>query len=55
MAYPKKDEADKHVKQTISLPPSLLKRILTYCQAEERSISYVCQKAIDKWLKERGF
>lgn len=55
MAYPKKDEKDKAVKQNFSMTPQLLERILNYCQAEERSMSYVAQKAIDKWLAERGF
>lgn len=55
MAYPKKPEGEKYVRQNISLPPELLKRIEKYCQEEERQISWVFQKATDQWLKERGF
>lgn len=55
MAYPKKDDKDKHVKQNVSFPPDMLQRIIEYCEAEERAISWVIQKAVDAWLKERGF
>ena len=51
-----KTDPSTHCKpQQVSMPPALLERIIKYCQAEERSISWVVQKAVDVWLKERGF
>jgi len=51
-----KTDPSTHCKpQQVSMPPALLERIIKYCQAEERSISWVVQKAVDVWLRERGF
>lgn len=55
MAFPKKAPEERHVKQTISLPPQLLDRLIKFCQSEERTMSWVIQKALDEWLKNRGF
>lgn len=55
MAYPKKPDGEKCIKQNFSIQPELLKRIIAFCQKDERSMSYVVQKAVDQWLKERGF
>ena len=55
MAYPRKTEEEKHVKQTLSFPPELMKRLIKFCQSEERTMSWVVQKALDKWLEDRGF
>ena len=51
-----KTDPSTHCKpQQVSMPPDLLKRILKYCQTEDRAISWVVQKAVDAWLKERGY
>lgn len=55
MAFPKKQENEKHIKQALSFPPEIHQRLLDYCQKEERSMSWVAQKALDAWLKERGY
>lgn len=55
MAYPKKKESEKCVKQNISFEPKDLERLVKYCQSEERSMSWVVRKALDQWLTERGF
>lgn len=55
MAYPKKSEEEKYLKQTLSFPPDLHKRLLAYCQSDQRTMSWVVQKALDQWLKDRGF
>lgn len=55
MAFPKKADADKCVKQNISFEPKDLDRLQKYCQHEERSMSWVVRKALDQWLTERGY
>lgn len=54
MAHPKKAEEDKYVKIGISLNPELEKRLMNFCQSEERSISWVVRKALEDWLSKRG-
>ena len=39
----------------ISLPNSLIERLEKYMTAEERPRSWVIQKALDEWLKKKGF
>lgn len=54
MARPKKDPSDKAIKQSISIKPDLLHHLMHYCQVEERSMSWVIDKALREWLRERG-
>ena len=39
----------------ITMPPSILKRLETFCREEDRPRSWAIQKAVDEWLKERGY
>ena len=39
----------------ISLPNSLIERLEKYMKEEERPRSWVIQKALDEWLKKKGF
>lgn len=39
----------------ITLPPSLLERLEKFCRDEERPRSWAVQKAIDDWLKKKGY
>lgn len=39
----------------ISLPNSLTERLEKYMAEEERPRSWCIQKALDEWLKKRGF
>lgn len=50
MARPRKDPAEKAVKQSISVKPDLLPILIKYCQQEERSMSWVIDKALRQYL-----
>ena len=50
----KKTNEEKFIRTSFTLPPELYKRLERYCQKEERAISWCIQKALDKWLEERG-
>ena len=39
----------------ISLPNSIIERLEKYMQSEDRNRSWCIQKALDEWLKKRGF
>lgn len=39
----------------ITLPPSLLKRLDKYMIEEDRPRSWCIQKAIDEWLRKKGY
>lgn len=39
----------------ITMPPSILKRLEAFCHEEDRPRSWAIQKAVDEWLKERGY
>ena len=55
VAFPKKNDADKCVKQNISFEPKDLERLIKFCQDEERTMSWVVRKDLDQWLKEREY
>ena len=39
----------------ITLPPSIMERLEKYRKDEERPRSWVIQKALDEWLKKKGY
>ena len=39
----------------ITLPPSIAERLEKYRKDEERPRSWVIQKALDEWLKKKGY
>ena len=39
----------------ISLPNSLIERLEKYMKEEERPRSWCIQKALDEWLKKKGY
>ena len=45
----------KHVKFGTNMPPDLLERLDSYCADDERSRSWAIQKAVDLFLKEKGY
>lgn len=51
----KKDEHEKYENRRYTCPPELFARLLKFCEDEERAQSWVIQKALDKWLKEKGY
>lgn len=48
-------EESGYVRYQISLPPSLSERLQKYVADEERPKSWVVQKALDEWLKKKGY
>ena len=46
---------DKSVQFNLTIPSELRKRLEKYCEEDERSLSWATQKALDKWLTERGY
>lgn len=44
-----------YIVRNISLPPSLDQRLEKYRTEEERPRSWVIQKALDEWLKKKGY
>ena len=48
-------EEGLYLRTNVSFPPSLLKRLDKFCKDEERPRSWAIQKAVDEWLKKRGY
>ena len=48
-------EEGLYLRVNISMPPSLMKRLDKFMKAEDRPRSWVIQKAVDEWLKEKGY
>ena len=46
---------DKCVKFNMSLPPDLYARLVRYCEEDESEKSYAVRKALDPWLREKGY
>lgn len=53
MARPKKAEQDKVIRQSVSMDPEQLRQVITYCQANERTIAWVIKKAVAAFLVEQ--
>lgn len=49
---PEKNDKDKYVKTTISFEPEQYKRMISYCEREERSASWVIRKALAEWFEK---
>lgn len=50
MARPRKAEGEKYIRQDISMEPGQFRRLMAYCQREDRSISWVIRKALEMFL-----
>ena len=48
-------EEEGFVRHNITLPPSIDERLEKLIKEEERPRSWVIQKALDEYLKKRGF
>lgn len=48
-------EEGLYIRVNISMPPSLIKRLDKYMKDEERNRSWTIQKAVDEWLKKKGY
>lgn len=49
------EETGGYKKFTITLPPSIIERLDKYMTAEDRNRSWTIQKALDEWLKKKGY
>ena len=49
---PKKEPEKKYIKQNISMEPIQLERLIAYCQKEDRAVSWVIRKALEKYLND---
>jgi Arc/MetJ-type ribon-helix-helix transcriptional regulator len=52
MPRPKTPEETHCQKMSVSFTPEQLEQVIDYCQRNERSISWVIRKALEKWLEE---
>lgn len=43
------------VKVNLSIDPETFERLTKYCDDEERARSWVVQKALQTWLKSKGY
>ena len=48
-------EEEGYQRFNISLPPSIAERLEKYREDEDRTRSWVIQKALDEWLKKKGY
>lgn len=48
-------EETGYTKYNITLPPSIIERLEKYMKEEDRNRSWTIQKALDEYLKKRGY
>lgn len=48
-------EEGLYYRVNISMPPSVIQRLDQFCKDEERARSWAIQKAVDEWLKKKGY
>ncbi len=48
-------EEQGYERYQISLPPSIVERLNKFMEEEERPRSWCIQKALDEWLKSKGY
>lgn len=48
-------EESGYIRLQITVPPSINERLEKYRQDEDRPRSWVIQKALDEWLKKKGY
>ena len=49
----KKDDSEKNIKTSISIRPETYALLLKYSKKDERSVSWIADKAIRTWLEKR--
>lgn len=49
------EETGGYQKYNITLPPSIIERLEKFMTDEERGRSWTIQKALDEYLKKRGY
>jgi metal-responsive CopG/Arc/MetJ family transcriptional regulator len=48
-------EETGYTKYNITLPPSIIERLDKYMKEEDRNRSWTIQKALDEYLKKKGY
>ena len=48
-------EESGYTKYNITLPPSIIERLEKFMQEEDRGRSWTIQKALDEYLRKRGY
>ena len=48
-------EEEGFIRRDITLPPSIDERLNKFMEEEDRPRSWVIQKALDEWLKKKGY
>lgn len=48
-------EEQGYIRLQITVPPSINERLEKYLKDEDRGRSWVIQKALDEWLRKRGY
>lgn len=48
-------EESGYIRLQITVPPSINERLEKYREEEDRPRSWVIQKALDEWLKKKGY
>ena len=48
-------EEQGYIQYNITLPPSIEERLERYRKDEDRPRSWVIQRALDEWLKKKGY
>lgn len=49
------DEEGLYQRINVTMPPSTLARLDKYMRDEDRNRSWCIQKAVDEWLKKKGY
>ena len=50
-----KEDEGLYQRVNITLPPSIMKRLDKYMKEEDRPRSWCIQKALERWLEEKGY
>lgn len=54
MARAPKPKEEQCIKLSLSFQPDDYKRMIHYCETEERTASWVIRKALREWLDKQG-
>lgn len=54
MARPQVPVGEKSFKQSITIKPDVMPVLQRYCQKEDRSMSWIIDKALRQYLSEHG-
>ena len=54
MGRPQVPQGAKSIKQSITIKPDVMPVLLAYCQKEDRSMSWIIDKALRQYLSEHG-